>query len=108
MRKMASPEEDCPYKDPDFNPAEQNAPKRRGRKARASKFPNFVEHLAKQKLEKLHTKKEVEKQEKIEEIRRLREAKAQGATLKPKTPASTCLLKRKQLFKDEFLDLHCE
>ena len=79
---MASLEEDCPSKDTDFNPAEQNASKRRGRKARASKFPNFVEHLSKVELEKLHTKKEVEKQEKIEEIRRRREAKAQVATLK--------------------------
>ena len=106
---MASVDEDCPSKDPDFNPAEQSPPKRRGRKARASKFPNFVDHLAKQKLEKLHIKKEIKKQEKIEEIRRRREAKAQVATLKTrKTPASTGLLKRRQLFRDEFLDLHCE
>ena len=107
---MAPPVEDCPpSKDPDFNPAEHSPPKRRGRKARASKFPNFVDHLAKQKLEKLHIKKEVKKQEKIEEIRRRREAKVQVATLKTrKTPASTGLLKRRQLFRDEFLDLHCE
>ena len=106
---MASPEEDCPSKDPDFNPAEHIPHKRRGRKARATKFPNFVDHLAKQKCEKLHIKKEIKKQEKIEEIRRRREAKAQVATLKTrKTPASTGLLKRRQLFRDEFLDLHCE
>ena len=55
------------------------------------------------------SQEEIKKQEKIEEIRRRREAKAQVATLKTrKTPASTGLLKRRQLFRDEFLDLHCE
>ena len=49
---MSSPEDDCQSKDPDFNPEEIIVTKRRGRKARASKFPNFVEHAAKQKLEK--------------------------------------------------------
>ena len=98
---MSSPEEDCPSKeDPDFNPEESVATKRRGRKARASKFPNFVEHAAKQKLGKLQIKKEVKKQEKIEEIRRRREAKAQVETLKTrKIPTSTGLLKRRQLFR---------
>ena len=106
---MSSPEDDCQSKDPDFNPEEIIVTKRRGRKARASKFPNFVEHAAKQKLEKLQIKKEVKKQEKIEEIRRRREAKAQVETLKTKkVPTSTGLLKRRQLFRDEFLDLHCE
>ena len=97
---MSPPEEDCPSKDPDFNPEESVATKRRGRKARTSKFPNFVEHAAKQKLAKLQIKKEVKKQEKIEEIRRRREAKAQVETLKTrKIPTSTGLLKRRQLFR---------
>ena len=106
---MSSLEDDCQSKDPDFNPEESIVTKRRGRKARASKFPNFVEHAAKQKLEKLQIKKEIKKQEKIVEIRRRREAKAQVETLKTrKVPTSTGLLKRRQLFRDEFLDLHCE
>ena len=61
---MSSPEDDCQSKDPDFNPEESIVTKRKGRKARASKFPNFVEHAAKQKLEKLQIKKEIKKQEK--------------------------------------------
>ena len=105
--KMSTQEESL-HHDPDFNPDEAHVvTKRRGRKA---KYPNFIEHAAKQKLQKLQIKKEIKKQEKLEEIRRKRESQqAHVKTLKVRTtPGSTGLLKRRQLFRDEFLDLHCE
>ena len=104
--KMSTKEESL--HDPDFNPDEAHVvTKRRGRKP---KYPNFIEHAAKQKLQKLQIKKEIKKQEKLEEIRRKRESQqAHVKTLKVRTtPGSTGLLKRRQLFRDEFLDLHCE
>ena len=80
----------------------------------ASPFPNFVEHASKQKLTKLREKKEIKKQEKLKEIRKKREEKAikqefvEPATSTRSSPNSNGLLKRRQLFRDEFLDLQCE
>ena len=87
----------------------------------SSKFPNFIEHASKQKLSKLQIKKENKKLERLEEIRRKREAKAEREDVenaeismqsKKAGPSSSSssggLLKRRQLFRDEFLDLHCE
>ena len=86
----------------------------------SSKFPNFIEHASKQKLSKLQIKKENKKLERLEEIRRKREAKAEREDVEnaeismqskkagPSSSSNGGLLKRRQLFRDEFLDLHCE
>ena len=88
---------------------------KKSKTASASPFPNFVEHASKQKLSKLREKKEIKKQEKLKEIRKKREEKAikqefvEPTTSTRSSPTtSNGLLKRRQLFRDEFLDLQCE
>jgi len=83
--------------------------------SRISMKPNIVDHVIKsQKLTKLQEKKEAKKAEKLKEIRKKKEEKAANespVTSPPirKSPKNQGgLLKRRQLFRDEFLDLHCE
>ena len=92
-------------------------------KRRSSPYPNFVEHASKQslKLSKLNEKRQVKKLEKIEEIKQEKKLKKEAvedqvvedqshgtSNILTRSSGSGGLLKRRQLFRDEFLDLHCE
>ena len=88
------------------------------------KKPNFVEQASKQsrKLEKLNEKRQAKKLDKIKEIKQERRVEKESPSpivltkvTSERAPAAPKrktnkegLLKRRQLFRDEFLDLHCE